>query len=151
MKEEIMEIMREHGHSTQRAVARALRFNTDYFRGKSLASVAGYLCQVIAEKRPVSPRLGQGLAQICEQDERLISLLDQKASNRSPHREEGADISYHLIRVLDKYYGRLRSHYSRIEIDNDSKVRLLSEFSTFVSQYTGLEAKVNEDVESPKT
>jgi len=148
MKEEIMEIMREHGHSTQRAVARALRFNTDYFRGKSLASVAGYLNQVLAERRPASPHLREGLVQICEQDPRLITIFGQIEVSKTGCKK---DISYHLTQVMDKYYGRLRSHYSRIEIDNDSKVRLLSEFSTFVSQYTGLEAKVNEDVESPKT
>src|SRR3989338_1828339 len=147
MKEEIMEIMREHGHSTQRAVARALRFNTDYFRGKSLASVAGYLNQVLAERRPASPHLREVLVQICEQDPRLITIFGQIEVSKTGCKR---DISYHLTQVMDKYYDRLRSHYSGI-VDDDSKVRILGEFQSFVSQYTGLEAKVNEDVESPKT
>ena len=147
MKEEIMEIMREHGHSTQRAVARALRFNTDHFRGTSLASVAGYLNQVLAERRPASPHLREGLVQICEQDPRLITIFGQIEVSKTGCKK---DISYHLTQVMDKYYDRLRSHYSGI-VDDDSKVRILGEFQSFVSQYTGLEAKVNEDVESPKT
>lgn len=51
-------------------------------------------------------------------------------------------MAYHLTEVLAQYYGQLKSYY--VSINDSEKLKLLTDFQSFVRGYAGLEAKVDE-------
>lgn len=137
-----MDIMGEHGYSSQRAIARALHEKIEYYRnGKSSPkTTAVFLNQVLLGRRPMPSNLADGLVELCEGDKRLTSLLGHtEASKIKGH------VAYHLTEVFTQYYGQLKSYY--VSIDDSEKLKLLTDFQSFVNGYTGLEAKVNEGAE----
>ena len=142
MKEKVMEIMQEHGYSSQRAVARALHEKIEYYRaGKSNSkTTAVFLNQVLLGRRPMPENLADGLVELCKGDERLASLLEHTEASKAK-----GNVAYHLTQVLEQYYDKLKSYY--VAIDDSEKLKLLTDFQSFVTSHTGLEAKVNDSVE----
>ena len=142
MKEKVLGILREHGYSSQRAVTRALHEKVEYYRdGKSSPKTTSvFFNQVLLGRRPMPKKLAEGLVQICEGDERLTSLLEHTEASKAK-----GNVAYHLTQVLGQYYDELKSYY--VTIEDSEKLRLLTDFQSFVTSHTGLEAKVNDGVE----
>ena len=84
--------------------------------------------------------LAEGLVELCERDERLTSLLEHTKASKTK-----GNVAYHLTQALNQYYDHLKSYYCNI--DDSDKLKLLTDFQSFVKRYTGLEAKVNEGAE----
>ena len=143
MKEKVMGIMERHGYTSQRAIARALHEKVEYYRnGKSSSKTTNvFLNQVLLGRRPMPSNLANGLIELCEGDERLTSLLEQIHVSKT----KDNSVAYHLTEVLNQYYDQLRSPY--FSIGNSEKLKLLTDFQSFVNGYIGLEAKVNDGVE----
>ena len=78
MKEKFMEIMQEHGYSSQRAVARALHERVEYYRGSKSdpKTTSVFLNQILWGRRSMPSHLAEGLLELCDGDERLTSLLE---------------------------------------------------------------------------
>lgn len=142
MKEKIMEIMLEYGYSSQRAIARALHEKVEYYRDgrSSPKTTAVFLNQILLGRRPIPSNLADGLVELCEGDKRLTSLLEHTEASKAK-----GNVAYHLTEVLGQYYNQLKSHY--VSIADSEKLKLLTDFQSFVRSHTGLEAKVNESAE----
>ena len=55
------------------------------------------------------------------------------------------NVAYHLTQLLGQYYDELKSYY--VTIRDSEKLKLLTNFQSFITNHTGLEAKVNDSVE----
>jgi hypothetical protein len=140
MRDKFMEIMQEHGYSSQRAVARALHDRIEYYRDRKSnpKTTAVFLNQILWGKRPMPSHLAEGLVELCEGDERLTSLLEHTEASKTK-----GNVQYHLTQVLGQYYDELKFYY--VSIDDSEKLKLLTDFQSFVRSYTGLEAKLTEE------
>jgi len=142
MKEKVMDIMQEYGYSSQIAIARALHEKIKYYRnGKSSPrTTAVFLNQILLGRRPMPSNLADGLVELCDGEERLISLLEHTGVSKTK-----GNVAYHLTEVFGQYYDQLKSHY--VSIGDSEKLKLLTDFQSFVRSHTGLEARVNEGAE----
>ena len=142
MKEKIMDIMQEYGYSSQRAVARALHEKVEYYmkRRSGPRTTAVFFNQILLGRRPMPSNLANGLVELCKGDGRLTSLLEHTEASKTK-----GNVAYHLTEVFGQYYNRLKDHY--VSIGDSEKLKLLTDFQSFVRNHTGLEARVNEGAE----
>ena len=137
MKNEFMKILEAYGYYTQSSIAKALHEKVGYYQANgSPRSTEVFLSQVLNWGRSMPRRMSDGLIQLCDGDKRLVTLFEQMGL-------KGDIVQQGLIKILDDYYSRLKFVY--VGLDEQGKLRVLSEFQTFISVQSGLESKIKED------
>lgn len=74
---------------------------------------------------------------------------DIEFAKRTEAARTKGNVAFHLTRVLEQYCDQLKQYY--ITINDSEKLKLLTDFQSFVNGYAGLEAKVNDCTKEEKS